>query len=357
MKLHFRLAKKYILFTLALIVALGIFSGCTGSGKTAASITTSGNASTSVSDDSGTSTKGRDDGAVLRIGAQPFPLYSSIYVAKELGFLDEELKAIGATYEWTEFNSGPLVNEAVAAGTQDIGFMADQPAIVAKSSGQDIQIISNVAYGEKALALLVPQDSKITKVEDLAGKKVALVVGSYAQHLLVLLLEKAGLTVDDVELINLPASEQAAALAGGQVDAIVIWEQYISQLTTSGQAKVIADGTGIKRGNMVTYAVTKYAQEHPLVIQAYIKASQRASEYIAKNPSQAAAAIAKNFGVSAELMEEILAKFSFDPKLTDEDITEVTKVKDYLKSVDIIKNDVDIDEFINTSYYEAALSK
>jgi len=349
--------KKLIaLLTLALVAALASLSlhGCSSPAQepTAAGTASAASAAADAADDTP-----KDEGAVLRIGAQPFPLYSSIYVAKELGFLDEELEAIGASYEWTEFNSGPLVNEAVAAGTQDIGFMADQPAITAKASGQPIQIISNVAYGEKALALLVPPDSPITKVEDLKGKKVALVVGSYAQHLLVLLLEEAGLTVDDIELVNIPASEQAATLSAGQVDAIVVWEQYISQLETTGQAVVLADGTGIKRGNMVTYAVTDYAEAHPLVIEAYIKASQRASDFIAENPEEAAAAISKTFGVTDDVMVEILKKFSFDPQLTKADIDEITKVKDYLLKVGIIKNDVDIDEFINTSYYDAAFGK
>ncbi|MDR0881448.1 MAG: aliphatic sulfonate ABC transporter substrate-binding protein [Candidatus Adiutrix sp.] len=299
----------------------------------------------------------RDEGAVLRIGAQPFPLYSSIYVAKNLGFLDEELAAIGAKYVWTEFNSGPLVNEAVAAGTQDIGFMADQPAIVAKASGQKIQIISNVAYGEKALALLVPKDSPITAVAQLKGKKIALVVGSYAQHLLILLLEKAGLTVDDIELVNLPSSDQPGALTGGQVDAIVVWEQYISQLESSGLARVVADGTGLKKGNMVTYAVEEYAQKHPLVIEAYIKAGRRASDFIAAKPKEAAKAIAENFGVTPELMGKILEKFNFNPELTAADIAEITKVKDYLLKEKVIQNDIDMGEFINTSYYKAAFGK
>ena len=300
---------------------------------------------------------GRDDGAVLRVGAQPFPLYSSIYVAYELGFLKEELDAGGAKFEGTEFNSGPLVNEAVAAGTQDIGFMADQPAIVARASGLPIQIIGSVAYGERALALLVPKDSPITKVEELKGKKIALTVGSYAQHLLVLLLEKAGLTVNDIELINLPASEQPATLSSGQVDAIVVWEQYISLLETSGTARVLADGTGVKRGNMVTYAIKEYAEKHPLVIEAYIKAGRRASDYIAANPKAAASAVAKHFGVTDEVMEKILGKFSFSPELSAEDIAEITKVKDYLLAVGIIKNDVDMSEFINTSYSKSALGK
>ncbi|HWQ79582.1 MAG TPA: aliphatic sulfonate ABC transporter substrate-binding protein, partial [Anaerovoracaceae bacterium] len=341
---------KVLALILVAVLCLSALTACQSAGSPDSS-------SDPVDTASNPDTATKDEGAVLRIGAQPFPLYSSIYAAKELGFLQEEFGAIGAEFVWTEFNSGPLVNEAVAAGTQDIGFMADQPAIVAKSSGQPIQIISNVAYGEKALALLVPKDSPATKIEDLKGKKVALVVGSYAQHLLVLLLEKAGLTVDDIELVNLPASDQPAALTTGQVDAIVIWEQYISQLESDGVAKVIADGTGIKKGNMVTYAVKDYAEAHPLVIQAYIKASQRASDYIKSNPKEAAAAIAKNFNVTPELMEEILKKFSFDPVLSDGDIAEITKVKDYLLKAKIIENDIDMSEFINTAYSEAALGK
>ncbi|MDR3294575.1 MAG: aliphatic sulfonate ABC transporter substrate-binding protein [Clostridiales Family XIII bacterium] len=348
---------KFLAFSLVLAFAALPFAGCSKDASTTAQPPADAAAPLPDGDAAPLSSEPaaqKDEGAVLRIGAQPFPLYSSIYVAKELGFIEEELDAVGATFVWTEFNSGPLVNEAVAAGTQDIGFMADQPAIVAKASGQPIQIISNVAYGEKALALLVSADSPVTKVEELKGKKVALVVGSYAQHLLVLLLENAGLTVDDIELINLPASEQPAVLAAGQVDAIVVWEQYISLLTTSGQAKVIADGTGIKRGNMVTYAVTSYAEKHPLVIEAYIRASQRAADYIDSNPKEAAAAIAETFGVTDDVMEEILKKFSFSPELTAADISEITTVKDYLLKVGIIKNDVDAGEFFNDSYYKAA---
>lgn len=294
----------------------------------------------------------KDEGANLRIAAQPYPLYSSVYVAYELGYLEEEFEAIGATFDWTEFNSGPLVNEAVAAGEADMGFMADLPAIIAKSSGQEIEVVSNVAYGEKGLAVLVKSDSELSSVADLKGKKIAYATGSYAQHLLALLLDQEGLTLDDVESINLSAADQPAALANGEVDAIVIWEQYISMLTSEGTAKVLADGTGIKKGNMVTYFVTSYAEEHPLVVQAYIKALNRADELIASDPETAAAAIAEDFGVDEELMVKILANFTYDTALTEDDIAEITKVKNFSLEAEIISNDFDIDSFINTEYLD-----
>ncbi|MCC8050987.1 MAG: aliphatic sulfonate ABC transporter substrate-binding protein [Clostridiales bacterium] len=298
-----------------------------------------------------------DDTVTLRIAAQPYPLYSSIWVAYELGYLEEELAAVNAEYTWTEFQSGPLVNEAVAAGEADLGYMADLPAIIAKSSGQEIEIVSNVAYGEKGLAVLIPTDSEITSVAELEGKKVAYATGSYAQHLLALLLDQEGLTLDDVESINLSAGDQVAALSSGEVDAIVIWEQYISLLTTEGTAKVLADGTGIKRGNMVTYAVTSYAEEHPEVIEAYIRALDRADEYIEEDPSAAAEVIAEDFGVDAELMETILGNFTFTTELTQDDIDEIEAVKDFSLEAGIITNDIDFDSFINTEYLDAVAAE
>lgn len=292
------------------------------------------------------------ENVVLRIGAQPYPLYSSIYLAKKLGYLDEELKKVGATYRWTDFKTGPLVNEAVAAGSQDIGFMADMPAILAKSSGQDIEIIANVAYGEKALAVLVAADSNITNPSQLKGKKVAYVKGSYAQHLLALVLKNAGLTFDDIESVNLAAGDMPVALEGKQIDAAVLWEQFVSKLTTEGRAKVLVDGTGIKRGNMVTYATRKFVENNPQVIEAYIKACERASEYIKTNPKEAAEAIADDFGVTPELMINIFNNLTFTQALTEDDIKEFKTVEKYILDQGIISNEVNIDEFVNTKLLE-----
>lgn len=333
--------KKFLSILLAASLTLLALTGC---GNTQGTETdTSESAATEES----------TDGAVLRIAAQPYPLYTPVYVAYELGYLQEEFDAIGAKFEWQEFQSGPLVNEAVAAGEADLGFMADLPAIIAKSTGQPIEVISNVAYGEKGLAVLVKPDSDITSVADLKGKKVAYATGSYAQHLLALLLSNEGLTLDDVESINLAAGDQPAALASGEVDALVIWEQYISKLTSEGAATVLADGTGVKKGNMITYAVSDYAEANPEVIKAYIKALNRANELLATDPDTAAEAVAEDFGVDKELMTKIIPNFTYATEITDDDIAEITKVKDFSLEAGIISSDVDIESFINTEYLDS----
>lgn len=325
--------KKLLLVLVSAILAVSVITGCSENKSTQAS-------------------SNENNETVLRIAAQPYPLYTPVYVAYRLGYLDEELNAVGAKYEWKSFKSGPLVNEAVAAGEADLGFMADLPAIIAKSTGLPIEVVSNVAYGEKGIAVLAKADSPIKSVADLKGKKVAYATGSYAQHLLALLLSKEGLTLNDVQSVNLGACDQPAALASGEVDAIVIWEQYISQLTSDGTAKVIADGTGVKRGNMVTYAVSDYANKNPKVIEAYIKALNRADEVIKNEPEKAAETVAEDFGVSKELMLKIIPNFTFSTEFTEDDIAEIKNVKDFSLESGIISKDVDIDSFINKKYLD-----
>lgn len=157
------------LLSLLLVSAITLFA-MVGCGDSTAPNNNSGNDGAESSQET----------TVLRIAAQPFPLYTPIYVAHELGYIEEELAAVDAEYTWQQFQSGPLVNEAIAAGEADLGFMADLPAIIAKSTGQPIEIISNVAYGEKGLAVLVRPDSDIQSVADLKGKKIAYATGSYA---------------------------------------------------------------------------------------------------------------------------------------------------------------------------------
>ncbi|MBR1851938.1 MAG: aliphatic sulfonate ABC transporter substrate-binding protein [Lachnospiraceae bacterium] len=347
--------KKLISAAAVFTLATGVLAGC-GSSSSA----TSGTTGTPAGSQSSQQTESVSEAAkpaekkFLRVGAQSYPLYSSINVAQNLGYIEEELANVGAEEQWTLFASGPLVNEAVAAGEADIGFMADLPAIIAKSSGQDIQVVSNVATGEKSLAVLVRADSDITDISQLAGKKIAYATGSYAQHLLALVLDQAGLTFDDIESINLGAADSPTALANGDVDAIVIWEQFITKLSEAGTARVLIDGTGIKKSNMVVYAVKDYAEQNPEVIEAFIKAVNRGAQYISENPKDAAKILAVEYNVTEDEMVKILANFTFSVSLSQSDVDEITKVADYAYEAGIITNKIDASEFINVSYLKEA---
>lgn len=295
---------------------------------------------------------GNSKSNVVKVAIQPYPLYAPIYVAKELGYLEENLKDINIKVKWQSFKSGTLVNESFAAGESDIGVLGDVPAIIAKGSGQDIEIISNVAYGEKALAILVAKESTINDISQLKDKKIAYVKGSYAHHLLSVILEKEGLTFKDIESVNLDAADIQAAINNGQVDAGVLWEPYITLGEKSGLEKVLVDGTNIKRSNLVSIAKKEYDENNEEVVEAFIKAYRQGCEYLNENPEEAAKLISKELNVSEDDLIDIFKNINYTEDINSDDINALKEVEKFLEDENLISNKVDIDELINTKYLE-----
>ncbi|HBC93119.1 MAG TPA: aliphatic sulfonates ABC transporter substrate-binding protein, partial [Pelotomaculum sp.] len=220
----------------------------------------------------------------IRVATQPTPNIAPIFVAKQKGWLEEEMAKVGVTVKWTSFQAGPPMNESFAAGEQDVGFLGDTAAIIPKSAGQDMRVVSMAATAPNALAIVVPKNSQITSPQELKGKKVATVKGSYAHHLLTLVLQNNGLTTNDIQFINLTLADIGTALANGDIDAGGIWEPLITKLEDDGIARVLVDGTGIKKGSLVVVASNGFAVNNPELVKTFLKVYQRGYEFIKANP-------------------------------------------------------------------------
>lgn len=288
--------------------------------------------------------------SVLRVATQPGPQYAPLYVAKEKGWVKDDLAKLGVSVKWTSFISGPPMNEAFAAGDEDIGFIGDTPAIIAKAAGQDNRIVAIASTAPKALAIVVPKNSKITKPADLKGKKVAAVKGSYAHHLLALVLQEAGLTTDDTKFINMTMADIGTSLVNGDIDAGAVWDPLLTNLEDQGEIRVLADGTGIKKGAVVLVARNDFATKNPKVLETFLKTYQRGFDYIKSHPQEAAKLITKDINLKPEQSLRVLPKFDYNTAIHADDIAELKKTEEFMRSNGLIKTKVDIDSFIDTRY-------
>ncbi len=287
----------------------------------------------------------------LRIATQPIPQYAPIFVAKQKKWLEEELAKVGArpTIRWASFSAGPPINESFAAGQQDIGFLGDTPAIIGKAAGITTRVIGLTSSGPTSLAVVVPTTSHIRSAKELKGKKVAVVKGSYAHHLLVLVLQKGGLTTNDIELINLSQADIATAIANGNIDAAAVWEPLITRLETQGTVRVLADGTGIKKGALVIVATDEIVTKNREQAKALLRAYQRGVKFIKANPKEAARLIAADVNLSPDLLVKVLAKFDYHPAIQADDIEELKRTESFMRSAGLIKVPVNIDRFADVS--------
>lgn len=96
--------------------------------------------------------------------------------------------------EYINLPSGPKQVQAMAAGELDIAEgLGAAAVIVGIANGVDITIIDADSRSPEAFAVVV-KNSKIKRIFDLKGKKVAGLRGSVVHQLLMELLHKEGLT-------------------------------------------------------------------------------------------------------------------------------------------------------------------
>ena len=159
------------------------------------------------------------------------PDHAPIMVAEELGYfaavdLDVEIVAPA------DPNAPPGL---VAAGQGDIAISYQPQLHIQIQEGLPLARIGTLV-GTPLNSLVVLEDGPIKAITDLKDKKIGFSVGGFEDALLGAMLTKHGLSLDDIELINVNFALSPALLAG-QVDAVIgAFRNFeLNQLDIEGQ--------------------------------------------------------------------------------------------------------------------------
>jgi NitT/TauT family transport system substrate-binding protein len=148
------------------------------------------------------------------LGYIPSVQFAPFYLADEAGYYADS--GLDVTFQ---NKIDPELITLLAQGTVDIG-MADGTSVIPAVS-QGIPVVYGATiYGRDPNVVFSLADTGIHDVSDLAGKKVG-IPGRYGSSWVALqaMLETAGLTPDDLEIVTYPDFGQAVAVSTGQVDA------------------------------------------------------------------------------------------------------------------------------------------
>jgi len=168
--------------------------------------------------------------APLTVGYSDWPGWVAWEVAIEKDWFAEA--GVDVTFEWFDYVASM---DAFAAGQLDAVLMTNGDTLVTGSTGAIGKMVIIGDFSNCNDMLVGGPD--VESVADLKGKKVGVEVGFVGHLLLLNALEDAGLTEDDVELVNVPTNETPQVLASGDVAAIVAWQP------NSGQALSLVAGS------------------------------------------------------------------------------------------------------------------
>ena len=139
----------------------------------------------------------------LSIGYQKSSL--NLLVAREQKLFEQQFPQ--AKIEWKEFPAGPQMLEALAVGAVDFGSVGNTPPIFAQAADKELSYVGYEQVPANAQALLIPKNSRIGSIQALKGKRIAVQRGSSAHELLAKVLQKAGLSWQDIQPIWLPPAD------------------------------------------------------------------------------------------------------------------------------------------------------
>ena len=139
-----------------------------------------------------------------------------VYIAKELGYFDEQ----GINVELTAFESGLQSLRGGVAGGLDIVGASSEPIITVISRGAKIRII--FSYAHRLTVVMAAQES-IRRPADLRGKNLGIQeVGAFREVMTRAVLHSAGLTQQDVNYVPVSSAGYITALIGNKIDTAIL---------------------------------------------------------------------------------------------------------------------------------------
>jgi NitT/TauT family transport system substrate-binding protein len=208
-------------------------------------------------------------------GFQPLKLAELAGIFKKNG-VDIEIRFIPPVQRSAALASGAL-NAAATTVDQHIvwssaGIPTVQVALIDKSNGGDGLAVRN----------------NINSIKELKGKSVNVDGPGTVQHfMLSYILEKNGMSIQDVIRVTLAAQPAAQAFVAGQGDAALTYEPYLSSvrakpdagriLVTSVEYPVVVDVLVFKRD---------FIEKHPRIVKATVDSFFEALDMIKREPAK-----------------------------------------------------------------------
>ncbi|WP_210245514.1 MULTISPECIES: aliphatic sulfonate ABC transporter substrate-binding protein [unclassified Tardiphaga] len=240
----------------------------------------------------------------VRIGYQKSSTLTAIL--KTNGELEKALAPLGVKISWHEFSSGLPLLEAINTGNVDFGAdVADTVPLFAQAAGAKLAYIAEEAASPAAQAILVPAESPIKSLADLKGRKIAVTKGAGSHYLLLAALGKAGLNFKDISPAYLPPADGRIAFVGGNVQAWVAWDPFLTSALKQSGARVLADGgNGLASYKRYYLSSAAYAERRSDVLGVIYKKLDETGTWVKAQPKDAASLLASLWGIDAATVEE-----------------------------------------------------
>lgn len=231
----------------------------------------------------------------VRLGFSAWPGWFPWQVAQEEGIF--RANNIAVDLKWFDGyleSISTLTAGQIDANSQTLG---DTVNSVSGGADQVVVLVNDNSTGNDKVIVR----EGINTIADLKGLKVAAEEGTVDHFLLLLGLEKAGLSAKDIVFVPLETGKAASAFVGGQVDAVAVFAPFTTQaLKRSGSKELFSSKNfpGAISDHLVF--TRKFVDEHPDRVQAVVDSWFATLDYLQANQNKTQTIMSKRAGVTSE---------------------------------------------------------
>ena len=249
----------------------------------------------------------------VTLGVETSLLPAAVWVAENKGYFQEE----GLDLTIKEFASGRLSFLAMLKGEgTDISTVAPTPIMFSSFDRQDFSIFATFVYSYEDVKVIAHRGKGITTAADLVGKRIGTPAGTTGQFFVEVFLTRTQLSPSEVEVIDISPSELPDALKNSRVDAIVIWEPHAyNAQKLLGQNAVRLPSSDVYRETFNFMVMKDFAQAHPEVLNKFLRAIDKATDFIGKHKEDSQMIVAERLKLDKEVMTTLWDDFIFEISL------------------------------------------
>lgn len=232
--------------------------------------------------------------------------YAPLYIAEEKGYFEQ-------------YNIKPnlLIIEdeaqyaaAITSGQlQGLGNVIDRE-VIHYAKGAPITFVAAMAESAGADGVIASGDIKT--VADLRGKTIGLDKSSTSYFFFLAILDKFGISENDVIIQEMTAGDAGAAFIAGRLDAAVSWEPWLSLAGERDGGHLLASSADYPKTIVDVITLRQdFVEEHPQAVTGLVKAWNEAVAYLEENPEEGISIMAKALQLSEEELAEMMVGVKF----------------------------------------------
>ena len=333
--------KKLIALGLAACMTFSL-AGCSGSAGKETEAASAAETTAETSTEAETSAEATADAETsidkLTVTYVTSPLNVPTIIEKDQGIFEKEL---GVPVEYAELTSGADQTQALASGDVQVLYAVGATSVIlSAANGADIKVLNMYSRSPKAFCMY-SKDETLTTPESLKGKTIAGPTGTNLHELLVSYLAQAGMTLDDVNYVNMTIPDAKAGLDGGSVDVALLAGATAYNAEQQGY-HLVADGEGLISALIAVATTLKFYDEHPDVIKKLNAAQEEIASYMANNQEATMETVAATLDLDVDAVKEMYGFYDFSTEITDADKEGFQKTADFMYESGMIENELDV---------------